>query len=139
VSLQPYRLSNLPLNQESIAHSLTSTSSEPHDSLIVSLFTDLSSLFQQSPPNFLILTVPPICRAPLFVQQGPDVSKQVADATAVFNEGLCKTVVPALQNLGGWVGLYETTQVFNVRLSFDGHVIDALLMVISLLRSDRHR
>jgi hypothetical protein len=81
---------------------------------IVDLFTDLAPCFNTSRPNFLVLTVPPISRAPLFVAQGSEVSKQVADATKVFNDGLKETVMPSLSSLGGYAGLFDTAPVFNV-------------------------
>jgi hypothetical protein len=48
------------------------------------------------------------------VAQGSEVSKQVADATKVFNDGLKETVMPSLSSLGGYVGLFDTAPVFNV-------------------------
>lgn len=78
------------------------------------MFTDLAPSFTGAKPNFLVLTVPPIWRAPLFENQGGDTPRQVEDATRMFNDGLKTTVIPALQSLGGYVGLYDTAPVFNV-------------------------
>lgn len=81
---------------------------------IVDLFTDLAPCFNTSRPNFLVLTVPPISKAPLFESQGSDVAKQVAYATQVFNDGLKETVMPSLSSLGGYARLFDTAPVFNV-------------------------
>ncbi|KAH8089123.1 hypothetical protein HD553DRAFT_339329 [Filobasidium floriforme] len=80
---------------------------------IVDLFTDLAPCFNTSRPNFLVLTVPPISRAPLFEGQGSEVSKQVADAAKLFNDGLKETVMPSLLSLGGYARLFDTAPVFN--------------------------
>ena len=80
---------------------------------IVDLFTDLAPCFNTSRPNFLVLTVPPISRAPLFEGQRSEVSKQVADATKLFNDGLKETVIPSLSSLGGYARLFDTAPVFN--------------------------
>ena len=53
----------------------------------------------------------------MFENQGKQVSKQVETATQVFNGGMRKTVVPGLQRLGGYVGLFDTAPVFNVSAS----------------------
>lgn len=80
----------------------------------VDLFTELTPCFNTSRPNFLVLTVPPISRAPLFEGQGSEVANQVADATKVFNDGLKETVMPSLSSLGGYARLFDTAPVFNV-------------------------
>jgi hypothetical protein len=73
-----------------------------------------STALPDNPLNFLLLTVPPLARAPLVLSQGEPNTNIAAHAVDAYNDALHTTVADGLRQGGSWVGVFDTVPVFNV-------------------------
>lgn len=81
-------------------------------------FAQLSALYSKGARSFLLLTVPPIDRAPLFVSQGSTVTSAVDVAVKDYNKQLAQRAKKfTAANRGSSVLVYETSKVFNTVLN----------------------
>jgi phospholipase/lecithinase/hemolysin len=84
------------------------------------LLTHLTNLGAR---QFLLLSVPPIDLTPKYIALGTSSQKGVRAAVGMFNEKLegmvneFKTELSGMKGERGWVGLFDTGKVFNVRHS----------------------
>ena len=81
-------------------------------------FTQLSLLYGKGARSFLLLTVPPIDRAPLFYAQGRTVTNGVSASVKDYNKQLAQRAKKfAATNRGSSVLVYDTSKVFNTILN----------------------
>ncbi|KAI3615307.1 carbohydrate esterase family 16 protein [Moniliophthora roreri] len=82
------------------------------------LRTQLEDLYTAGARSFLFLTVPPTDRAPLFIEQGPEVVNRLRPLVAAYNNDL-KAMVKAFQKRHEDLDLvivFDTQKVFNALL-----------------------
>jgi hypothetical protein len=83
---------------------------------LLSLLSSLKSTGSPDIPlNFLLLTVPPLARAPLVLSQGEPNTNVAAHAVEAYNDALQTIVADGLRKGGSWVGVFPTGPVFDVR------------------------
>ncbi|KZT61573.1 carbohydrate esterase family 16 protein [Calocera cornea HHB12733] len=81
-------------------------------------FQQVNNLYERGARNFLFLNVPPIDRAPLFIEQGSATQAAVKSALALYNTYLTDRI-NALQYLYPYLGsvvVYDTNTLFNTLL-----------------------
>lgn len=89
-----------------------------HSTIMDTYFTQLSLLYAKGARSFLLLTVPPIQRAPLFIQQGPSSVQGVETSVKDYNKQLAQRAKKFAQtNRGSSVQVYDTSKVFNTLLN----------------------
>lgn len=85
-------------------------------------FQQVNNLYERGARNFLFLNVPPIDRAPLFIEQGSATQAAVKSALALYNSYLTNRI-EALQYLYpdlGSIVVYDTNALFNTLLDNAG-------------------
>ena len=88
-----------------------------HSIIMDTYFNQLSLLYSAGARSFVLLTVPPIDRAPLFLSQGRAVTKAVDAAVKDYNKQLNQRAEKFAQtNRGASVRVYETATIFNTVL-----------------------
>ncbi|KAL0576561.1 hypothetical protein V5O48_005425 [Marasmius crinis-equi] len=89
-----------------------------YHTLMDRLTTQIESLYVSGARSFLFLTVPPVDRSPLFLQQGTDVAGRLKDLIAAYNGDLDDTVKAFQQRHDDLdqVIVFDTQPVFNILL-----------------------
>ncbi|KAF9462717.1 hypothetical protein BDZ94DRAFT_1290124 [Collybia nuda] len=89
-----------------------------YDTLMDRLDTQIENLYKQGARSFLFLTVPPTDRAPLFLQQGPAISKSLRGFNADYNVRLVRTIArfKARHRDLDQVNIFDTQPIFNLLL-----------------------
>lgn len=75
-----------------------------HATLMKRLFGQVEILYEAGARSFLFITVPPLERTPLFIEQGADAVKQVKASTLDYNLQLAA-------NVRAFIATHNTTQV----------------------------
>ncbi|KAF9261233.1 hypothetical protein L218DRAFT_507446 [Marasmius fiardii PR-910] len=91
---------------------------EFYGTLMKRLDTQLEELYSSGARSFLFLTVPPTDRSPLFLSQGPDVSRRLKTLIGAYNDQL-RQIVGTFQRAHrdlDQVTIFDTQPVFNVLL-----------------------
>ncbi|KAB5595461.1 Phospholipase A-2-activating protein [Ceratobasidium theobromae] len=89
-----------------------------HKTVLDRYFSQVDDLYNQGARSFLFINVPPLERAPLFVEQGATTVKAVKAATSDFNKQLAQRVKQfqkTYKNLDQ-ITLYDAHKMFNVQL-----------------------
>jgi phospholipase/lecithinase/hemolysin len=75
-------------------------------------------LYTAGARSFLLLTIPPTDRAPLFIQQGPSVTNRLKPLVANYNKKLTSTVTyfKARHRDLDLVEVFDTQPIFNTLL-----------------------
>lgn len=86
--------------------------------LLILYFCQIDELYARGARSFLFLTVPPLERTPLFLQQGPSTVAKVRSATNDYNAQLASRVASLAKTYKniGQVTLFDTGKVFNTLL-----------------------
>ncbi|OAX30712.1 hypothetical protein K503DRAFT_870910 [Rhizopogon vinicolor AM-OR11-026] len=82
------------------------------------LFSQVNDLYSKGARSFLFLTVPPTNRAPMYIQQGSEVTAQIATGIAEYNTYLRQSVHAFRANYSDLdtVIVFDTQPIFNVLL-----------------------
>jgi len=82
------------------------------------LFSQVDELYNMGARNFLFLTVPPVDRAPIFLEQGPRAAAQMGTDIANYNTQLTQSVRNFQANYTdlGSVMVFDTQPIFNTLL-----------------------
>ncbi|KAJ1308757.1 hypothetical protein OPQ81_004448 [Rhizoctonia solani] len=89
-----------------------------HKTVLDRYFSQVDELYKHGARSFLFLNVPPLERAPLFIEQGSTTVKAVMASTDDFNKQLAQRVKQfkkAYKGLGQ-VTLYDAHKMFSVQL-----------------------
>jgi phospholipase/lecithinase/hemolysin len=85
-----------------------------HSTIMDTYFAQLQLLYTAGARSFLLLSVPPIDRAPLFYAQGPTVTSAVFASVEDYNEQLSQRAKKfQAMNSEANVMVYDTSKVFN--------------------------
>ncbi len=77
----------------------------------------VGSLFDHGARQFLFLTVPPTNRAPLLLDQGPEVVARITSALADYNSQLVSNVETFMRTHSGvQASVFDTRPIFNTLL-----------------------
>ncbi|ELU45763.1 phospholipase A-2-activating protein [Rhizoctonia solani AG-1 IA] len=89
-----------------------------HQTLLDRYFSQVDELYRRGARSFLFLNVPPLERAPLFIEQGATTVKAVMASTDDFNKQLAQRVKQFQKTYKGLgqVTLYDAHKAFNVQL-----------------------
>ncbi|CAE6528505.1 unnamed protein product [Rhizoctonia solani] len=89
-----------------------------HKTLLDRYFSQVDELYNRGARSFLFLNVPPLERAPLFIEQGATTIKAVGASTDDFNKQLAQRVkqFQSTHKGLGQVTLYDAHKMFNVQL-----------------------
>ncbi|KAF8743159.1 PFU (PLAA family ubiquitin binding), partial [Rhizoctonia solani] len=89
-----------------------------HQTLLDRYFSQVDELYKRGARSFLFLNVPPLERAPLFIEQGATTVKAVMASTDDFNKQLAQRVKQFQKTYKGLgqVTLYDAHKTFNVQL-----------------------
>ncbi|KZV96151.1 hypothetical protein EXIGLDRAFT_765532, partial [Exidia glandulosa HHB12029] len=93
-----------------------------HNTLLNRYFGQVESLFKAGARSFLFINVPPIDRAPLFIEQGVNATKQVKASLADYNGQFAARVAlfKATHKGLGQVTLFDANKLFNTLLDNAG-------------------
>ncbi|KAF8550451.1 carbohydrate esterase family 16 protein [Imleria badia] len=94
------------------------TQFEFYGTLMVRLFSQVDDLYEAGARNFLFLTVPPMNRAPLFLEQGPQTAAQMDTDIINYNTQLTQSMRNFQANHTdlGSVMVFDTQPIFNTLL-----------------------
>ncbi|CAG8733545.1 1914_t:CDS:2, partial [Acaulospora colombiana] len=91
-----------------------------HSTIMDTYFAQLETMYNAGARSFLLLTVPPIERAPLFYVQGSSVRNGVSDAVKDYNKQLAQRAKKFMQtHRGSEAIIYDTSKVFNTLMNND--------------------
>jgi phospholipase/lecithinase/hemolysin len=83
-------------------------------------FAQIETMYNAGARSFLLLTVPPIERAPLFYVQGASIRNSVSDAVKDYNKQLAQRAKKFTQtHRGSEAIVYDTSKVFNTLMNND--------------------
>jgi phospholipase/lecithinase/hemolysin len=86
-----------------------------YNTILTVYFDQVRDMYSKGARNFLFLTVPPVDRAPLFIEQGVTVAKETKAALANYNGQLTQQVHNFTRTHRGLgtVDIFDTQAVFN--------------------------
>lgn len=99
-----------------------------HKTVVDRIFSQVNILYEAGARSFLFLSVPPLERTPLFIEQGSQAVKQVKASTLDYNAQLTQrlaafvkqynsTAVARKNGALGLVKIFDTQKVFNTLLN----------------------
>jgi len=90
-----------------------------HDTVMDHYFSAVETLYDSGARSFLFLTVPPIDRAPLFIEQGTSSTAAVKLSLADYNKKLAQRVkkFQSAHSDLGQITVFDTSNIFNTLLN----------------------